>query len=509
MSQTPTASDRKQPQQPDKLRELGTGRIVPLLFRFAWPAIVTMSLHVLYNIVDRIYIGQGCGGDAIAGLALTAPIAMALGAVGVFIGAGTSSVLSIKLGEKDMDGAERAVGQLVAMKLLFGLIVPPLVYFFALDPILTLMTGAKTTPEAFAYAHQYVTITIFFNLFAHLAFGLSAVIRCEGAPRASMVCMVVGAIANLILDPLFIYERIPVTFWILEQPLFSIPGLGLKVAGAAWATNLAMMLSCACALFYYLGGRSAVRLRLRRIRLYRDLAPRVLAIGLAPFLMQLTGSLINFSLNRSLARWSPTQAEGTIQIAAFGIYMSSMFLFGMPTHGIQQGLAPIVGYNWGAKDYRRVRRAFDIGLALTAAATTLACLGAEFFARPLARCFTDDPAGIDAAVRGIRVANVFFWTIFVNVAATTYYQSIGRPRMSILFSLLRQCLILLPVVWILPHLVEGTALANWIAAKTGMNPCIFAVWFAMPASDIVTQLVNIPFVFKERRTLARLGRQAA
>ena len=501
----PNASASPRRQNAGQLAELGHGAIVPLLFRFAWPALVTMSLHVLYNIVDRIYIGQGCGGDAIAGLSLTAPIAMALGAVGVFIGAGSSSILSIKLGEGDMDGAERTVGQLVAMKLLFGLVVPPLVYFFGLDPILSLMTGDKTSPAAFAYAHQYVTITIFFNLFAHLAFGLSAVIRSEGAPRASMLCMMVGALTNLILDPLFIYQRIPVTFWVLERPLLTIPGLGLKVAGAAWATNLSMMLSCACALAYYLRGKSVVKLRLRRIRLYGDLAGRVLAIGLAPFLMQLTGSLINFSLNHSLAHWSSTPEEGTVQIAAFGIYMSAMFLFGMPAHGIQQGLAPIVGYNWGARDYRRVRRAFDMGLLLTAAATVLACLGAEVFARPLARCFSDDPAVIGAAVRGLRVANAFFWTIFVNVAATTYYQATERPRMSILFSLLRQCLVLLPVVWILPRAVAGTSLAPWLEAHSGMSACILCVWVAMPASDLVTQLVNLPFVFRERRRLREMA----
>lgn len=503
MDSKPTAAEKASPSE--KLKVLGSGPIVPLLFRFAWPAIVTMSLHVLYNIVDRIYIGQGCGTDAIAGLALTAPIAMALGAVGVFIGAGTSSVLSIKLGEKDMAGAERTLGQLVAMKLLFGILVPPLLYFLGLNPILHYMAGDGATAATLGYAHQYVTITIFFNLFAHLAFGLSATMRCEGAPRVSMVCMVIGAVANILLDPLFIYDAIPVTFGVLQTPLFTIPGLGLRVAGAAWATNIAMMLSCAAGLWYYLSGSSAVRLRASRVRLYSDLAPRVMAIGLAPFLMQLTGSLINFSLNHSFAHWSPTPEEGSLQIAAFGIYMSAMFLFGMPCQGVQQGLAPIIGYNWGAKDYRRVRRAFDIGLGLTGAATLLACLGAECFARPLARCFTDDPAGIAAAVRGLRVANFFFWTIFINVAATTYYQSIGRPKMSILFSLLRQCLVLLPIVWLLPRVVAGTAFAAWIEAHLGMNACIFAVWTAMPISDLVTQAVNLPFVFKERRALRKMA----
>lgn len=469
-----------------QLRVLGTGRILPLILRYAWPALVTMSLNVLYNIVDRVYIGQGCGMDAIAGLSLTAPIAFALGAVGVFIGAGSSSVLSIKLGEKDRDGAERTLGQLVAMKLLFGLVFPPLMYVYGLGPILGFMAGGKATAATVAYAHQYVTITIFFNLFAHLAFGLSAMMRAEGAPRVSMACMVVGAVANIVLDPFFIYPSI-----VLFGGAVRLPGLGLKVAGAAWATNIAMMLSCAAALAYYLSGRSAVALRARRVRLYRDLAPRVMAIGLAPFLMQLTGSLINLSMNHSFARWSSSPEQGSLQIAAFGIFMSVSFLFGMPCHGVQQGLAPIIGYNWGARDYRRVRRAFDIGLGLTAATTVFACAGSELFAPALARCFTDEPAGIDAAARAIRVGNAFFWTIFVNVAATTYYQAVGRPRMSILFSLLRQCLVLLPVVWILPHFLADPLLG---------------VWIALPASDLVTQLVNLPFVFRERAALRRWAR---
>ena len=470
----------------DKLRELATGDILPMLLKFAWPGLVTMVVHVLYNIVDRVYIGQGCGSDAIAGLAMTAPFAMALGAFGVLIGAGSSAVLSIKLGEKDMPGAERTLGQLVAMKLLFGLVVPPLMYFFGIDPILHLMAEDSVTASAFAFAHQYVAITIFFNLFSHLAFGLSAMTRAEGSPRVSMVCMIIGAIANIILDPVFIYDSIPVTFWCLPTPLFTIPGLGLKVAGAAWATNIAMMLSCAAGLFYYWSGRSVVRLRLRCVRLYRDIAWRVLAIGIAPFLMQLIGSLINFSMNHSFAKWSATPEQGTIEISSFGIYMSLMFLFFMPSMGVQQGLAPIVGYNWGARSFKRVKRSFDIGLALTAGATVLASLCAEIFAHPLCRCFTDDPDGVVSATRALRIAMCGFWSVFINVAATTYYQSIGRPKTSIILSLLRQCLVLLPIVWVLPYFMDDK---------------ILAIWLAMPISDIVTQIVNLPLVFRERRKL--------
>ena len=490
-------ADARAAAKDSRLQELATGRILPMLLKFAWPALVTMSLHVLYNIVDRAYIGQGCGNAAIAGLSMTAPIAFALGAVGVLIGAGTASVLSIKLGEKDMDGAERTVGQLVAMKVLFGLVVPPLVYFFALDPILRLMAGDKVTPEAFAFARQYVTITIFFNIFAHLAFGMSAAIRAEGAPKASMACMVVGCLANIVLDPFFIYDSIPMPASVAARlGVASLPGLGLKVAGAAWATNIAMILSCFAALHYYWSGRSAVRLRLRRIRIYGDLAGRVLAIGLAPFLMQLTGALINFSMNHSFAKWSTSREMGTVQVSAFGIYMSVMFLFGMPCFGVQQGLGPVIGYNWGARDFRRVKRAFAVGMGLTAVAAVLACAGAEIFAPALARCFTKSPDGVDAAARGIRVANCCFWTIFVNVAATTYYQSIGRPKTAILLSLLRQCICLLPVVWLLPKAMPAETVA-W----AGMPGTILAVWLAMPISDVVTQVVNLPLVFRERRKL--------
>ena len=171
----------------DKLKEMGEGRLLPLIVKYAWPAVVTMTINQLYNVVDRVYIGHGCGPDAIAGLTLTFPIMGALAAIGVLIGMGSSAILSIRLGAGDRRGAEQALGSCVAMKVLFGLTVPPLMFFFGFRPILALMAaGDGVTAEALRLAHQYLSITIFFNLFAHLGFGLSATMRAEGSPGRSM-----------------------------------------------------------------------------------------------------------------------------------------------------------------------------------------------------------------------------------------------------------------------------------------------------------------------------------
>ena len=472
--------------QDARLREMGGGRILPLLWKFAWPALVTMTLNTLYNVIDRVYIGNGCGRDAIAGLAMTFPIMMVMGAFGPLIGVGSGTIISISLGEKNVERAERALGQCVALKLLLGVTVAPALFVF-LDPILNLMAGGGVTDGALAAARLYLRINILFHFLAHLAFGLSACMRSEGSPISAMRCMVAGAVANLVLDPLFIFERV-------NLRLFSLTGLGLGVAGAAWATNIAMGLACALALLHYTGGRSVVALRLRHIRVYPDLVPRVLAIGLSPFLMQFVGSTINFSLNKAFSGWSATPAEGTVQIAAFGIFLPVSFLFFMPAMGIQQGFAPIIGYNWGARNLARVKRCLDTAVLLTTAAVAFACLSQMLLARPLAWCFAqDEPDVVRAGMFALRIGNCMVWCIGLNVAATTYFQSVGRPRTAILLSLLRQFLVLLPCVWILPNILPRVL---------PIMP-LLAVWISLPISDVAAFLASIPPVLRERRALAR------
>ena len=302
-----------------------------------------MTLNALYSIVDRIYIGQGCGQDAMAGLTLVFPVMMVFGAFGVFVGAGHAAVLSIKLGEGDRAACEKVLGELVALKLLFFFTLPPLVFIF-IDPILRCSGGAAVTPGAFEMAKIYLRLVVFSHLFSHVAFGLSASMRSEGAVVPSMMCMVVGFGVNLVLDPIFIF------------------GFGMGVAGAAWATNIAMACSCAWALWYYRPGHSAVRLRWRRIGFYRAYLAKACGIGLSPALQQLAGSLVNVSLQLAFAYWAADEASATAQVASLGIFQMVTMFFIMPLMGVQQGVAPVMGYNWGARNFRRVREALFLGL---------------------------------------------------------------------------------------------------------------------------------------------------
>lgn len=446
------------------LDELATGGIGRLLLKYSWPALVAMTLNALYCVVDRFYIGQGCGTDAMAGLTLTYPIMLLFTAFGVLIGAGHSSILSIRLGAGDLPSCEKLIGQLVAFKLLFFVTLPPLV-FCNLDTVLGWCGADKVSPGAFAAAKDYLRIVLFPHLFAHLAFGLSSMMRAEGTALRSMICMVIGFGVNLILDPILIF------------------GCGMGIAGAAWATNVAMFLSCAFALYSYLRGKTVIPFRFGRIGFHRGLVWRPLAIGFSPFLTTLLSSLIGVSLSVALTRWSASGDEATAQLASLGVFQSVLILVFTPIMGAQQGLQPILGYNWGARNFRRVLSTVRTGFWVVTAMCIVACIiqCVPPFPTLLARCFisSDNPALIQLAAHDLAVANCMLWCISINVVATTYFQSIGHPTAAVLLSLLRQGICLLPCIWILPHFMENRSLA---------------VWLALPISDVLCQLATaIPF----------------
>ena len=343
---------------PDRTQEMATARLGPLLFRYSWPALVAMSLNALYSVVDRFYIGCGCGEDAMAGLTLTFPVMMLLGAFGIFVGAGHSAVLSIRLGEGNRGACEKLLGQLVAFKILFFFILPPLIFFNA-DTVLGWCGGDKVTPAAFASARNYLRLVVFSHLFSHLAFGFSAMMRAEGNAVNSMICMIVGFGSNLILDPLLIFG--------LEVPQLGIRIPALGIEGAAWATNIAMFLSFAWAARYYLGGKSTVRFKFREIRFHRGYLAKPVGIGLSPFLQHLMGAMINLSLAAAFGYWATDAGLATRQIASLGVVQSVMILVIMPILGTQQGLQPIFGYNWGARNFARVKETFILGFWITTA----------------------------------------------------------------------------------------------------------------------------------------------
>lgn len=433
-----------------------------------------MALNALYSIVDRIWIGHGCGEEAMAALTLAFPVMMVFGAFGVFVGAGHAAVISLKLGEGDRDACEMLLGELVAFKLAFFFVLPPVVFVF-IEPILRWTGGSGVTPATLALASQYLRIVIFSQLFSHLAFGLSAAMRSEGAVLSSMTCMVVGFGVNMVLDPIMIF------------------GFHMGVSGAAWATNVAMFLSCACAFVYYRPGHSAVAFRWRRVRFYRRFVGRAAAIGFSPALQQLMGSLVNVSLQSAFAYWAADAAVATRQIASLGIFQMTMMMFFMPVAGMQQGLAPVFGYNWGARNMERVRRTFVVGFWITTALVAFAALVQVVCPQVIVRLFAGsaDDSFVNLAARDLRISNCMLWTIGINVVATTYFQSIARPWTATYLSILRQFVILIPCTWLLPLLFGDKA---------------FAVWLALPVSDVLCQLATLPPLSSHLRFLARTSR---
>ncbi len=451
------------------LRELASESIGRLLLKYSWPALVAMTLNALYAVVDRVFIGHGCGVDAMAGLQLAMPITMFLTSFGPLVGVGHATLLSIKLGSDDRVACEKILGETIALKILSFAILIPLVYIF-LDPILDVCGASQVTSGAREAAKVYLKIVLASNIFSHIAFGLSALQRAEGAALKSMTCMIVGFGTNLILDPIFIF------------------GFDMGVAGAAWATDIAMAASCLWALAYYLRGQCVVRLRLKRVWIYPKMLTRALAIGLAPFLQQILSAFIAASLQIAFARWMPDEASRTAEIASLGVFTSSLVLVMMPILGCQQGLQPIFGYNWGARNFRRVRATLKMGFWVTTILCVLAWVVQVVppFPTLVARLFVsgDHPEVIALAAHDLALSNCMIWCISVNILSTTYFQSIGRPTVAILLSLLRQGVVLLPIVWFLPHFLDDKP---------------FAIWLSMPVSDVLCNAVSIiPLVLHAR-----------
>lgn len=402
----------------DNTQRLGEGKIRQLLLEYSWPALISMTLNALYSVVDRLYVANGCGESAIAGITIAFPVMLAFAAFGVFIGLGHASVLSIKLGQGDKEGAEKVLGQCVALKLLSFLILPPLVFIF-MDQIIAICGGSTANAETCQAAKTYLKITLISHVFSHLAFGLSATMRSEGAAIRSMICMIVGFGTNLILDPIFIFS------------------LGWGIAGAAWATVISMFAAMVVALHYYLNGESTVKLRCCRLRIYPPILSRASAIGLAPFLQHLSGALINLSLAAALGYWAHSKEEATVQLAALGIFQTVMMLFLLPALGIQQGVAPIIGFNWGAKNFGRVKEALILSVKLLTIVCTIAAILQIFWSEGLSKLFAEqgNERLIKAGAYSLRMSNFMLWCIGLNIAMTTYFQAIGRAKTAILLSL--------------------------------------------------------------------------
>ncbi|HJC27070.1 MAG TPA: MATE family efflux transporter [Candidatus Alistipes stercoravium] len=432
--------------------ELGTERIRKLLMQYAVPAVVAMTASSLYNMVDSIFIGHGVGPLAISGLALTFPLMNLAAAFGSLVGVGAATLVSMRLGQRDYDTAQRVLGNVVMLNLILGIGFGFVVQLF-LDPILYFFGASDAT---IGYAREYMTVILAGNVVTHMYLGLNSILRASGHPRKAMYATINTVIINAVLDPLFIY------------------GFGWGIRGAAIATILAQVISLMWQ-FRLLSDRSElIHFRRGIYRLRRKIVRDILAIGMSPFLMNLTACFIVILINKGLKTYG-----GDLMIGAYGIVNRLAFIFVMIVMGVNQGMQPIAGYNFGARQYDRVLRVLRLTIICAVAVTTAGFIVGEFLPHVAVSLFTTDEELIRLAVEGMRIVFICFPIVGFQMVATNFFQSIGMAGKAIFMSLTRQLLFLLPGLIFLPHFFEVST--PWDGS--------WGVWCAMPVSDFLATVV--------------------
>lgn len=432
--------------------ELGTERIRKLLMQYAVPAVVAMTASSLYNMVDSIFIGHGVGPLAISGLALTFPLMNLAAAFGSLVGVGAATLISMRLGQRDYATAQRVLGNVVMLNLLLGVGFGLMALLF-LDPILYFFGASDAT---IGYAREYMTVILLGNVITHMYLGLNSVLRASGHPRKAMYATINTVVINTILDPIFIY------------------GFGWGIRGAAIATVLAQIISLVWQ-FRLLSDRSElIHFRRGIYRLRRRIVRDVLAIGMSPFLMNLTACFIVILINKGLKTYG-----GDLMIGAYGIVNRLAFVFVMIVMGVNQGMQPIAGYNFGARQYDRVLRVLKLTIVCAVGITTAGFLVGEFAPRLAVSLFTSDEELIRLSVEGMRIVFIFFPIIGFQMVATNFFQSIGMAGKAIFMSLSRQLLFLMPGLLFLPRFFEVST--PWDGS--------WGVWCAMPLSDFLATVV--------------------
>ena len=408
----------------DKIQELETKPIGTLLLQYALPAVITQVVASVYNIVDRVFLGQYVGALAIAGLAITMPVMNIIHALGSLVGVGASSRMSIVLGRKDVRWAEKILGNSMLLTFFFGFLFVTGGYLF-MDRILQLFGASLDT---IGYAREYMQIVLPGMFFTTMTFNLTGLIRASGYPTKSMWIMAGGAILNIFLDAIF------------------ISALGLGIAGAAWATTISMFSTAVVAVAHFVSPRSFIRFRRHawapKLYIFRN----VLLIGMSPFLMNFAASFVVALLNRQLIRYG-----GDLAVGAYGIvntYGSFLVMFIL---GLCQGMQPIAGYNYGAGHNHRLRDVYTLTLKVSLVVGTLGALLAMVVPRIILRAFTDSDALLDIGVPAMRYLNVMMPLIAFTITNSQFFQSIDKPWIAIVTSLSRQVLFLIPLMFVIPH----------------------------------------------------------
>lgn len=441
----------------DNLKILGTENIRKLLFKFAVPAMAGMLLNALYNIVDRIYIGRGVGSMAISGLAVTLPIMTTMIAFALFAGLGGATLISLKLGEQKREEAEKILGNTFVLLVIFGIFVMVVGLIF-MKPILFAFGASEQT---YPYAAEYLRIIYIGVVFQIVGLGMNNCIRATGSPKTSMITQLIGAVLNIILDPIFIF------------------GFNMGIAGAAWATIIAQFISFLWVMRHFFGKRANIDLNFKNMPLKPFYVKMIIVLGMNAFLTQILQSAVSAITNRQLYAFGGDLAVGAMAAISSVIMILLMLIF-----GLLQGMQPIVGYNYGARLYTRAKSAFYTAAIVATIICTIGWIITRIFPTQIIKVFNTDPNFISITSFGLFAMMITFPVVGSQICASTFFQAIGKAKKSIFLSLLRQVIILIPLILILPN-------------KMGVK----GVWYSLPITDVISFIICAIFVYYEIRSL--------
>ena len=427
--------------------ELGTERIPKLLKQYAVPAIIAMTASSLYNMVDAIFIGHGVGPYAISGLALTFPFMNLAAAFGTLVGVGASTMASMLLGQKNYDIARKVLGNVVVLNFIIGLLFTIVALVF-LNPILYFFGASENT---ISYAREYMEIILAGNVITHIYFGLNSLLRSAGHPKKAMAATIMTVLLNAVLDPLFIF-----TF-------------GMGIRGAAVATILAQIVALILVVVWFCDKRELIHFERGIFRLEKRIVKDSIVIGLAPFLMNFVACFVVILINMRLKTYG-----GDLAIGAYGIVNRISFVFIMIVSGLTQGMQPIAGYNYGARQMSRVYEVLKKTLLYATVVLTIGFLIGELCPGLVVAIFTDDPELVEKSIKGMRLVVGMFPLVSLSMVIGNFFQSIGKPKQAIFLSLSRQLIFLIPSLWLLPLFFD-----------------IAGVWVSFMVSDFLASVVAV------------------
>jgi len=448
-----------------KQLDMRNGRIGRLLWEFSIPAIIGMMVLGLYIVIGRIFVGRGVGAIAIAAVTVAQPIMTVLMAFSMLIGIGGTALISIRLGQQKIEEAEEIAGNTTTLLILLPLLLS-LVYFSYSETILTMLGASE---EVLPYARQYTDIIMMGAVAGTLSPGLNNLIRAQGSPRYSMMTQIIGAVINIVFNYIFIF----------------VAGLGIR--GSAFATILGQIVSLVWVLLFFFRGEGEVKLRIKYLKPRISPVLKILSIGFAPFAMEIAMSVQQTVLNQTVKNLG-----GDLALSAVGIIMSSALIFFMPILGISQGVQPIIGFNYGARNYARVREALFKAALFASGISVFAFVLIQVFANPIVALFSKGDADLtELASHALVVFFICMPIVGFQVVGSNYFQAVGKPVQSAILSLSRQFLIFIPLLLILPRIwgLEG-------------------VWRTAPLADLLSVMLTASFLIFEMRKLKQMQASA-